>query len=92
MSPMDYVNLIRIQRACDLMKKTNDSMDLVAVKCGFSTTSTFNRNFKKYLNTSPYQWKINPSNYEHKLLNFRKVTVYFVHDETYAPSGLRKDI
>ncbi len=71
MSPMDYVNLIRIQRACDLMKKTNDSMDMVAVKCGFSTTSTFNRNFKKYLNTSPYQWKINPSNYEHKLLNFR---------------------
>lgn len=71
MSPMDYVNLIRIQRACDLMKKTNDSMDLVAVKCGFSTTSTFNRNFKKYLNTSPYQWKINPGNYEHKLLNFR---------------------
>ena len=71
MSPMDYVNLIRIQRACDLMKKTNDSMDMVAVKCGFSTTSTFNRNFKKYLNTSPYQWKINPGNYEHKLLNFR---------------------
>ena len=71
MSPMDYVNLIRIQRACDLMKKTNDSMDLVAVKCGFSTTSTFNRNFKKYLNTSPYQWKINPGNYEYKLLNFR---------------------
>ena len=71
MSPMDYVNLIRIQRACDLMKKSNDSMDMVATKCGFATTSTFNRNFKKYLDTSPYQWKINPSNYEHKLLNFR---------------------
>lgn len=71
MSPMDYVNLIRIQRACDLMKKSNDSMDMVATKCGFATTSTFNRNFKKYLDTSPYQWKINPSNYEHRLLNFR---------------------
>ncbi len=71
MSPMDYVNLIRIQRACDLMKKSNDSMDMVAAKCGFATTSTFNRNFKKYLDTSPYQWKINPSNYEHRLLNFR---------------------
>lgn len=71
MSPMDYVNLIRIQRACELMKKTNDSMDMVAMKCGFATTSTFNRNFKKYLDTSPYQWKINPENYEHKLLNFR---------------------
>ena len=71
MSPMDYVNLIRIQRACELMKKSNDSMDMVAAKCGFATTSTFNRNFKKYLDTSPYQWKINPSNYEHRLLNFR---------------------
>lgn len=71
MSPMDYVNLIRIQKACELMKKTNDSMDLVACKCGFTTTSTFNRNFKKFLETSPYQWKINPKNYESKLLNFR---------------------
>lgn len=71
MSPMDYVNLIRVQKACDLMKKSNDSMDLVASKCGFATTSTFNRNFKKFLNTSPYQWKINPGNYENQLLNFR---------------------
>ena len=70
MPPMDYVNLIRIQRACELMKKTNDSMDMIAAKCGFFTTSTFNRNFKKFLDTSPYQWKINPENYERKLLNY----------------------
>ena len=41
-----------------------------AQKVGFTTTSTFNRNFKKYLNTSPYQWKISPENYERKLLNY----------------------
>lgn len=70
MSPVDYINLVRIQSACDLMKKTNDSMDIVAQKVGFATTSTFNRNFKKFLNTSPYQWKINPENYERKLLNY----------------------
>lgn len=70
MSPVDYINLVRIQKACDLMKKANDSMDIVAQRVGFSTTSTFNRNFKKFLNTSPYQWKINPENYEHKLLNY----------------------
>ena len=45
-------------------------MDVVAQKVGFTTTSTFNRNFKKYLNTSPYQWKISPENYERKLLNY----------------------
>ena len=70
MSPVDYINLVRVQKACDLMKKTNDSMDIVAQKVGFATTSTFNRNFKKILNTSPYQWKISPKNYERKLLNY----------------------
>ena len=70
MSPMDYINLTRVQAACDLMKKTDDPMDAVAQKVGFTTTSTFNRNFKKFLNTSPYQWKINPENYESKLLNY----------------------
>ena len=47
MSPMDYINLMRVQKACDIMKKTNDSMDVVAQKVGFTTTSTFNRNFPK---------------------------------------------
>ena len=71
MPPMEYLNLIRVQKACELMKKTNESMELIAQKCGFTTQSTFNRNFRKFLDTSPYQWKINPENYEHKLLNFR---------------------
>ena len=67
---MDYVNLVRVQYACEQMKHGNDSMDEVARKAGFSTTSTFNRNFKKFFNTSPYQWKINPQRYERKLQNF----------------------
>lgn len=71
MSPMDYLNLIRVQRACELMKKTDDPMDVVAAKCGFGNTSTFNRNFRKFLDTSPYQWKINPNTYEKKMLNYR---------------------
>lgn len=71
MPPMEYLNLIRVQKACELMKKTNEPMELIAQKCGFTTQSTFNRNFRKFLDTSPYQWKINPENYEHKLLNFR---------------------
>lgn len=70
MLPMDYINLVRVQSACELMKRGNDSMEEVALKVGFSTTSTFNRNFKKFFNTSPYQWKINPQRYERKLQNF----------------------
>lgn len=64
MSPMDYVNYTRIGKACEMMKKTDIPMNIVAEKCGFPSVSTFNRNFKKFLDTTPYQWKIDPGNYE----------------------------
>ena len=70
MAPMDYLNLVRIQKACDIMKKTDYSMEIVASECGFGNVSTFNRNFKKYLGTSPYQWKKNKDNYVGKLLDY----------------------
>ena len=66
-SPMDYVNLMRIQKACQLLTHSNESMEFVAEQCGFQNVSTFNRNFRKFLDTSPYQWKINPENYEGRL-------------------------
>ena len=70
MSPMDYLNLVRIQNACRILQKTEHSMEIVASECGFTTFSTFNRNFKKFLNTSPYQWKKNKENYANKLLDY----------------------
>lgn len=71
MTPSDYLNSVRVQMACEHMKKHTDSMELVAEKCGFQSTSTFNRNFKKILGITPYQWKIHPENYEAKLLNYK---------------------
>ncbi len=70
MSPVDYMNLVRIQKACKIMNKTDHSMEVVAAECGFTNFSTFNRNFRKYLNTSPYQWKKNKDNYQNKLLDY----------------------
>lgn len=70
MPPMDYVNLVRVQKACEMMNRTTDSMEQIAIKCGFATISTFNRNFKKYLEVSPYQWKINSDHYQRKLLKY----------------------
>lgn len=67
-SPVEYLNMIRVIRACDLMKTSNESMKSVAVKCGFSTVSTFDRNFKSVLGVTPYQWKKDPKNYESRLL------------------------
>lgn len=58
MPPMDYLNLVRVRRACQLMTRRDISMELVAAECGFASVSAFSRNFKKFLNTTPYQWKL----------------------------------
>jgi AraC-like DNA-binding protein len=56
MPPLEYVNLVRIQKACDIMSRTEESVEMLAWKSGFSSVSTFTRNFKKYVGESPKQW------------------------------------
>ena len=68
-TPVDYINMVRVQIACEMMRKTNASMNEIAIKSGSATTSTFNRNFKRILGTTPYQWKKNPQNYESRLIS-----------------------
>ena len=75
MTPVEYVNLVRIRMACEMLKKSEDSMEEIAEKAGFDTLSTFNRNFRKLIGDSPYQWKLHAQNYEQKLLNY-KISAY----------------
>ncbi len=71
MSPLEYINLVRIQMACGYLKTTDGQVADIAYKCGFPTLSTFNRNFKKIQGSSPNKWRKNPQNYEQQLLQFR---------------------
>jgi transcriptional regulator GlxA family with amidase domain len=71
MTPIEYVNFVRVKKACDIIDRTDVSMEEVAEKVGFSTPSTFNRNFRRIMGTSPYQWKKRPDNHEGKLLDYK---------------------
>ena len=73
--PMDYVNLVRIQKACDIMQKSNYSMDRVAEECGFTSTSTFNRNFVKFMNNTPYQWKLGKKGSKDRLKDYNILAI-----------------
>lgn len=70
MSPLEYINMVRIQTACEYLKKTDDPISDIAHKCGFSTLSTFNRNFKQSMGITPNEWRKRPENYEQQLLRF----------------------
>lgn len=70
MTPVEYINWVRIRTACDELKRTDDSIGTIAARTGFSTLSTFNRNFRRIMGISPQQWRKNPDHYERKLLNY----------------------
>ena len=70
MTPVEYINWVRIKTACDELKRTNDSIGDIAVRAGFSTLSTFNRNFQKVMGISPREWRAKPEHYERKLLKY----------------------
>jgi AraC-like DNA-binding protein len=70
-TPVEYVNRIRIKQACDELRKTNDSISAIAIKSGFTTLSTFNRNFKNVMGISPKEWRKDPEHYERKLLEYK---------------------
>jgi AraC-like DNA-binding protein len=63
MQPAEYINLTRIQKACELLCAGDDSMEVVAQKTGFSSQSSFSRNFVKLLGVPPYRWKNSDEQY-----------------------------
>lgn len=67
MHPVDYINQVRVKMACERLRKTNEPISDVAVKCGFPSLATFNRNFRKITGAAPNEWKKQPEAYEWRL-------------------------
>lgn len=55
--PLEYVNAYRIHRSMNLLRTTNDSIQNIAVRSGFSSIAAFNRNFRQHAGVSPSQWR-----------------------------------
>ena len=70
MGVLEYINFVRIHEACRMLKETNMSISEIAFRCGFTTTSTFNRNFKRVTGETPCSWRSRPENYEQELMNY----------------------
>ncbi|MCL2828006.1 MAG: AraC family transcriptional regulator [Oscillospiraceae bacterium] len=66
-SPLTYINRIRVEAVCKLLHSTNEAIGHIAVKCGFITITALNRNFKEITGMSPSQWRKDTQYYERKL-------------------------
>ncbi len=53
----DYVRNIKIDRACYLLRNTDDNIFCIATKCGYTTHSSFNRSFKQIMGVTPHEYR-----------------------------------
>ncbi len=64
MTPVEYLNRVRIYNACEYLEKTDRPVADIARRCGFSTPSTFHRNFVRLMGMTPREWRKRPENFE----------------------------
>lgn len=53
MTPSDYIHRVRVNAARRLLERSNDSIGVIAVDCGFYDQSHFTKRFKRLVGLSP---------------------------------------
>lgn len=56
-SPNHFIRLIRTQKACELLKNTDQPIAHIAASCGFSDSSYFGKVFKQEMGMTPMEWR-----------------------------------
>lgn len=56
-SAMEYLNGIRLERACKLLQSSDSSVTEVGLSCGFSDSNYFIRRFSSAFGCPPLQWR-----------------------------------
>ena len=56
MTPLQYINIQRIERACDLLASEQLRIEEIAYRCGFSDPKYFSTVFKKHKGCSPSKY------------------------------------
>lgn len=54
-----YINNVRVCEAARLLENGNETVSMIAVKCGFGHTNTFLRQFKEIMEITPLQYRRN---------------------------------
>jgi AraC family transcriptional activator of mtrCDE len=63
MPPLDYVNHTRIMKSCHLLQNSEEAVLNISEQVGFSSVSSFNRNFRRVMTCSPTEYRQKSRNY-----------------------------
>jgi AraC-like DNA-binding protein len=56
-TPINYLNRVKIEKCCELLLATENTITQIAYNCGFNDTGYFNRQFKKFLSLTPKKFR-----------------------------------
>ena len=54
---VEYVNQVRTNKACYLLRETEYQVHEIAIDCGFASISNFNKQFRKAVGISPRDYR-----------------------------------
>ncbi len=57
MTLIEYLNYYRIGVSCDLLLESDSPVSAIALDCGYSNISYFNRMFRKYMHCTPVEYR-----------------------------------
>jgi transcriptional regulator GlxA family with amidase domain len=57
MTPAVYVEVLRVERARQLLEEARDPVELVSAHCGFGTPETMRRAFARRVGASPAEYR-----------------------------------
>lgn len=57
MTVTEYLSMLRVRNACELLRTTNEHVLEICISCGFRSTAYFNRVFKKIMKMSPMEFR-----------------------------------
>ncbi len=56
---VEYINQVRTNKACYLLRETDETIADIADECGFKSISNFNKQFRRYTSLSPRDYRMN---------------------------------
>ena len=83
MSPMDYLNSIRIREACRMLLNSTDSVRMVGEKCGYPSVTTFERNFRQRTGMLPSKWRESQKNPRLRDKNTHEIKRMYRHEQNH---------
>ena len=57
-SPIEYLTRVRLQEAVNLLNSSGESIESIALRCGFSCGNYFCKVFRKHMNISPGEYRL----------------------------------